>query len=36
MASKVIKFKVKPNNHITANAVTKEVGMATKTISEFL
>ena len=36
MASKVIKFKVKPSSHITAKAVTKEVGMATITISEFL
>ena len=36
MASKVIKFKVYPKSHITANAVTNEVGIAMITINEFL
>ena len=35
MASKVIKFNVKPSIHITAKAVTNEVGMAIITISAF-
>jgi hypothetical protein len=36
IASKVIKFKVYPKSHITAKAVTKEVGIAMITINEFL
>ena len=36
MASKVIKFKVYPNSHITAKAVTNDVGIAIITINEFL
>ncbi len=35
IASRVIKFKVYPKSHITANAVTREVGMEIKTINEF-
>src|SRR5690554_7373574 len=36
IASRVIKFKVYPKIHIIAKAVTKEVGIAIKTINEFL
>src|SRR5690554_7037441 len=36
IASRVIKFKVYPKIHIIAKAVIKEVGIAIKTINEFL